>query len=295
MKKNSGEKNIRGLLPIVKDIIKKKIFVLLIMISLMSLSFDTIHSNSEDNMIASAISMDTPGRGISLSGEVDIYDGADSIIYGKTFDSVGHKLGTYSYIGDVNGDGINDIAITSAEDHSNQGIRGDGRIYIFFGDGSGIPEVIDLDEDEADLIVMGDAHYSGPIGRDTYGWTCIGNQMETGDYNNDGFQDMVVSVPGIWYTRNSIIIWGEKNGWPKEIVVNTSNNDLDYNWTLLDAGSHSKDLIPIYDGIPDTPRGAFGLDRDITSDFMETADIDGDGFDDLVSGGFLTCNSVRLP
>jgi len=242
-----------------------------------------------------------PSRKISLSGEVDIYDAIDTLILGKTFDGAGHRLGTYSYLGDINGDGFNDIALSSMEDYSNHSFRGDGRIYIYFGNESGLPPQIDLDSKEPDQVIMGDAQYVNKVDTRVENWTLLGNQMEIGDFNNDNCTDIVVSVPSNTSVRESAIIWGREGGLPKKIVVNLSEDyHPGYKVTRLTAGNYSRESIPVYtddqyDAIFDpnmsrygNPRGSFGMDREVTTDFMMVEDLDHDGFDDLISGGFLT-------
>ncbi|MFO8050731.1 MAG: PA14 domain-containing protein [Thermoplasmatota archaeon] len=241
----------------------------------------------------------SPTREISLSGEVDIYDAIDTQVLGKTFDGAGHRLGTYSYIGDINGDGLNDIAITSMEDYSNQSFRGDGRIYVFFGNESGPPQLIDLDHREPDQVIMGDAHYTDDPNEKIRGWTNLGNQMEVGDFNNDNHTDIVLSVPTNICVRESAIVWGREGGLPKNVVVNLSEGyDPGYNITKLTAGTHSRYEIPIYDDpqydMFNDPIGGFGMNRDITDNFMVAEDLDKDGFDELICGGYVTDDSGYL-
>lgn len=243
-------------------------------------------------------------RGISLSGEVDIYDAADSMIIGKTFDGVGHRMGTYTHVGDYNGDGINDIAISSFRDFSIYGVPEDGRIYIYFGDGNGLTEFMDMDTTEPDHIIMGSAFNSSSEIVDVEKNTYVGNQIEYGDFNNDNITDLVVGVSNIRmgivagkFVRESVIIWGDHNGWPKNIVINMSKHyEANYNFTILSSGSNNRDDIPIYEGYGNAlPRGAFGMDKEITTDFFIVEDIDKDGFDDIASGGFITDRNGTIP
>ncbi len=80
-------------------------------------------------------------------------------------------------IGDVNGDGFNDIAIGGKHfDWSNR-----GRMYIFHGSANGIPS---MSASNADAIVSG-----------TYTWCHLGYMIikNLGDINEDGYDDVMVS------------------------------------------------------------------------------------------------------
>jgi len=228
--------------------------------------------------------------GYSLTGVVDVYEVMDRIILGKEIDPPGHQLGSYVYVGDVNGDGYNDLAVDSIMDYSIYGLQEDGRVYIYLGREEGLPDMIDLETREPDHIIVGTARYTGnPIFPETTGWACLTNQMDTGDFNNDGYRDMVIATPGFSFTRNSMIIWGQEGGWPHKIIVNVSMNAEypGYNYTILnlDQGQH---FIPIYIFSGGTlPTGGYGHNRDFTRDFMIVADIDKDGFDEIISGGVL--------
>ncbi|MFW3146136.1 MAG: FG-GAP-like repeat-containing protein [Thermoplasmatota archaeon] len=238
----------------------------------------------------------------SLSGIVGIYDAADTTFLGKDIGGIGENLGTYNYIGDINGDGLNDIAITAPNDPSTGGIEGDGRVHIFYGDGERFDPEIDLQTQEADQIIIGGAFR--PPGGDSVtvlGQSCLTNQMETGDFNNDGYRDLVISVPGLSYVKQSMIIWGQEGGWPKEMEVNLSTSaDLGYSKTVLNLGSADV-FIPLYlqmaskRQVSGSTAGGFGFYNDNTFDFMEVEDIDGDGYDDLISGGFITSHSGIFP
>jgi hypothetical protein len=96
---------------------------------------NVIPAEASGSGMGKPVTADIPKRSISLSGEVDIYDGADAVVYGKTFGDAGHRLGVYTYIDDINGDEYNDLCMVSQEDYSDHGVKGDGRVYIFLGDG----------------------------------------------------------------------------------------------------------------------------------------------------------------
>ncbi|MGA1848622.1 MAG: hypothetical protein ACMUHB_04700 [Thermoplasmatota archaeon] len=226
--------------------------------------------------------------GYSLSGIVDVYEASDITILGKEIEPPGHQLGTHAFIGDVNGDGFNDIAVSSQMDYSINGLQGDGRIFIFYGNESGIEDTIDLQYRDPDLLIVGSAHYvPHPFIVKTGGWTCLTNQMGTGDLNGDGFQDMVIGVPGMDFTRNSIIIWGQLGGWPDTIEINLSKTSgLGYNMTFLGL-SQGRSFIPIFMELGSSPTGGYGHDKDYDRRFMRIVDVDEDGYDEIITGGFL--------
>jgi len=226
--------------------------------------------------------------GYSLSGIVDVYEAADRIILGKEIEPPGHQLGTYIFIGDVNGDGFNDIAAVSIKDQSINGLWGDGQIYVFFGNESKIDIMVDLQFRDPDLLIIGAAHYvEDPFIPKTGGWSCLTNQMGAGDLNGDGFQDLVLGIPGMGFVRESMVIWGQESGWPDVIEINISmNSGLGYNWSRLSL-STSRYFIPIFANSGGSPTGGYGHDKYHDNRFMRILDVDGDGCDEVISGGVL--------
>jgi len=115
----------------------------------------------------------------------------------------GHELGLAQYLGDVNGDLLDDFAV----------IEANGTSYVIFGSVS-LPSPIDitaLDGTNGFSIVAVNALQTGVI-------------LTTGDFNADGYRDIAVFVPG--YFPTTVILFNEKNVWPASIDV--SNNNINH-------------------------------------------------------------------
>lgn len=84
-------------------------------------------------------------------------------------------------VGDFNGDGIDDVAVASPE----TGGSGSGRVYVVFGDDTGLPDEIDLQVLGNDGIVLETAQIDSG-----FGMVLDGGQ----DINGDGFGDVIVGA-----------------------------------------------------------------------------------------------------
>jgi hypothetical protein len=100
----------------------------------------------------------------------------------NSYDNAGYSV---SGAGDVNGDGFHDIIISAP--FSDNGGPGSGRAYVIFGKETGFG-TIDLRNlaPSAGFKIQGDTTY------DNAGFSVSG----AGDINGDGFDDLLVGVPG---------------------------------------------------------------------------------------------------
>jgi len=230
------------------------------------------------------------GKAYIYFGGPDVDDIADITILGE---NSGDNFGEGGYVGDVNGDGNDDIllfAILGDGDEINSGIS-----YLFFGGPNfcGIPDVV----------------FKGEFTGDRFGR----NQSTAGDINDDGYDDIVIGA--YQHSSNSghggkayvylgadtvdnipdLIISGNKNngklGWAVDILrdVNLDGyDDFIVTAPFEDVGSIEKGKAYIYfggkelDNIPDLI--LFGeIDGDRFGIEVESAeDLNGDGFGDII-------------
>ncbi|CAF1193247.1 unnamed protein product [Adineta ricciae] len=124
------------------------------------------------------------------------------VISNQSYASFGHK----TIFGDFNGDGLSDL-IVSAPDYYNLGCSQGGRIFIIYGkkDQKPVPErKISIIEQIADQTLI-----SPDCDGDRFG-----TSLATLDWNNDGFNDLVVSSPshGYGYRGAVFVFAGSKDG-----------------------------------------------------------------------------------
>ncbi|MGE0886820.1 MAG: Ig-like domain-containing protein [Blastocatellales bacterium] len=93
----------------------------------------------------------------------------------------GDALGTSVVTGDLNGDGISDVAVGAP---GANGVGFDnGKVYVFFGRAN-LLAALDLAKDKADVEILGEA------GGDRFGST-----LAIGDVNGDGKNDLIIGAP----------------------------------------------------------------------------------------------------
>ncbi len=214
------------------------------------------------DVVLSASEADGPDNGRPEAGEVhifygpfeagEVYDVAlgqqDVTIFGAT---AGDRTGLGLTTGDVNGDGIDDLAIGAPFASPQGGLEEAGLIYIVFG-GFSLPETIDLATDEPDVLIRGAGQ------RDLTGFS-----LAAGDVRGDGVEDLIVGA--IWVDGPD----GLRTAAGAVYVVFGSSSPA----AVIDVGQGEQD-VAVY--------GAGNGDR--LGTMVAQGDVNGDGVTDLVLG-----------
>jgi len=152
--------------------------------------------------------------------------------------------------GDVNGDGYDDILMTAP--YNNDGGSHAGKVYLFFGKGSGWSMDINATNANASFIAEGAGDAGGGSGE--------GTGLCGGDINDDGLSDIIIGMPqndDAGSNRGQVyIIFGKTSGWQKN--VDLSQADASF------RGEYNGDWLGRYADCG--------------------GDVNGDGIDDLVMG-----------
>jgi len=223
---------------------------------------------------------------ISLGGSELVSDAASVRFVGETLAGAGGDMGTFSFVGDINTDGIPDLALAAPGMPGLSGQAEDGRIYVFFGDGDRPGPVMDMDEAEPDLIIYGDA----PTGGNKLALS-MATAMLAEDFDGDGLNDLAVCCPSNEKNPILAIIYCPVAGWPEWISITMDDNS--YLNASLNELIHSDQFVDSSEGpmISTISKCIGGFNRGSDSQyspFMRAADIDGDGYTDLVGSGCYT-------
>jgi hypothetical protein len=157
-------------------------------------------------------------------------------------DDAGISVGS---AGDFNGDGFDDLLIGAESADTN-----DGRVYVVFGKASGFGTSVELSSlgDGSGLII----EIAGAPGNDARLGRSVGR---AGDFNGDGFDDLIVGAPNSYGVGDAFIYYGSANPTPSGLEKTTL---LGLN-TVTQTGSSV---------------GAAG-------------DVNGDGIDDVIVGAMF--------
>ncbi|SOD22187.1 beta strand repeat-containing protein [Nitrosomonas ureae] len=168
------------------------------------------------------------------------------------------KLGKGTGAGDINGDGFDDVIIgTWGADDPNG--RFSGSSYVVFGKASGFGAAFTLSGLDGSNGFRLDGESEGDL---------AGSSVRSaGDFNGDGFDDVLVGAPGTDFngdsSGSSYMVFGKATGF--NATMNLSEIDGINGFRLDDVVAN--------DGIGSSVSGA--------------GDVNGDGFDDIVDSGYV--------
>ncbi|SOD18868.1 integrin alpha [Nitrosomonas ureae] len=165
-----------------------------------------------------------------------------------------HRIGSASNVGDVNGDGFDDLIVGAYFADPNG--TNSGSSYVVFGKASGFSAAMDL----SSLDGSNGFRLDGVAAYDY-----LGSSFSTaGDVNGDGFDDLIMGAnradPNGTNSGSSYVVFGKATGFSAAMDLTSLN------------GSNG-----------------FRLDGETKYDFVgssvsTTGDVNGDGFDDLIVG-----------
>jgi hypothetical protein len=162
------------------------------------------------------------------------------------------ELGTaVRFLGDVNSDGFDDIAIASLQSDPN-GVDS-GRVYIIFGGDVEHPDGLQLSQSGSGAY----ARINGENEADKLGTSIAGGE----DINNDGIDDFIIGAKDAGEDRGCVYVFtGKENGYPTTIDLISPRDNV----TLKMCGEMEGDELGLSVGM--------------------TGDINADGIGDIIIG-----------
>lgn len=161
--------------------------------------------------------------------------------------AIGDSFGRALAVGNFNGDQYPDLAIGAPND--SRFVVDAGTVHLIYGGVNGLDlssnEVWGLDSLETDLA---------PAVRDNFGYS-----LTVGDFDADGFEDLVIGVPGY------------QNSAGAALLLHGGNSGL--------ASARHRLLQPGVDEFPGSTQP-----ESLFADSLTAGDINGDGADDLMAG-----------
>lgn len=155
-----------------------------------------LNADDFDDVVITAEAADGPDNAKPLAAEVDVVFGSESlremlriaagdqdvsVLGAKAQDTLGFALAA----GDVDGDGIDDIAMGARlADGPTSGLSGAGNVYVLFGSRDP-PSLVDLAEAPSGVSL-----YYGADGSDF-----LGGSLEAGDVDGDDTIELIVGAP----------------------------------------------------------------------------------------------------
>jgi len=198
-------------------------------------------------------------RGATLDMDTDetISSAGETRIFGESWEDF---AGSSVASGDINGDGFDDVILGA--DRANILFTADrGGVYVVYGSAALAGTIVDL---SATPNAIGPAGETRVFGRSSNSW--LGTSVASGDVNNDGFDDLLLSATGVTGVGDNFAVG--------EVYLFYGGADLP--GTILDL----RNLPGTYGETWITGTEEFGE----LGSSLASADVNGDGFDDLVLG-----------
>jgi hypothetical protein len=236
---------------------KKFLFVLLVwtMSNLMYTNLNAGEQTSLNGDTYADLTIGAPGEN-SNYGVINVIYGDNSYDLNTNNDQMwgnenflNGSYGSSITTGDFNGDGYQDIAVGMPL-KTVDSVRGAGAINIIYGSAAGLS-----DKDSQIWTRKSADGLEGGLGEDDY----FGSSLSAGDFNGDGFDDLIVGVPGHQNRSGSVnVLYGSALG--LQVINNQEWNQ--------DTGT--------IEGIAE--------DNDNFGSTLASGDFNGDGYDDVAIG-----------
>ncbi|BBD09031.1 FecR domain-containing protein [Desulfovibrio ferrophilus] len=206
---------------------------------------------------------------------------------------VGDEAGTtfgadFAWVGDVNGDGIDDFMISAANADPN-GVNNAGETYLIFG-GTNLENLdaadgttdgsIDISYlDGSNGYVLDGYRYEGRFG--AYGRNK--NMSTVGDFNNDGYDDFSLGATSFsTATGEGYVLFGGSSLAALDAMDGTADGTLNVKYLASGNGGDGSNGF-ILNGFTTYDQGGSSASY---------GDINGDGFSDVIQSGFMAGSTL---